>query len=227
MAGVELKNVAKSFGAVTAVKGLDITFEEGSFTTLLGPSGCGKTTILRMVAGLEAPTGGDILVDRVSVTGYYFKNFGYTAQDKPRFAPMILAARLEWHPEETAEAPLVPPAVRNTLVVLALVVILVLLYRYERRDEQKHAELQRKMLLENEPATAVIPPTPPNSGTDGPSDSTAGSDRDSDTAGTTAQDSPTGPGDGGADDEKAGDRSPVDEDARPADQDRPSGEQTR
>ncbi len=62
MAGVELKALTKSFGTVTAVKRADILFEDGSFTTLLGPSGCGKTTILRMIAGLETPTGGDILI---------------------------------------------------------------------------------------------------------------------------------------------------------------------
>ncbi|RMG42186.1 MAG: hypothetical protein D6725_00025 [Planctomycetota bacterium] len=105
------------------------------------------------------PTGGDILVDGVSVTGYYFKNFGYTAQDRPRFAPMILAKRLEWRPEQAGTSePLVPPAVRNTVVVLALVLILILLYRYERRDTRQHAELQRRMLLEGEPATAVLGP---------------------------------------------------------------------
>jgi len=60
VAQVELKGVSKSFGPVRAVQESDVIFEEGSFTTLLGPSGCGKTTILRMVAGLEAPTTGDI-----------------------------------------------------------------------------------------------------------------------------------------------------------------------
>ena len=62
MARVELVNIRKSFGAVKAVRGADVVFEEGSFTTLLGPSGCGKTTILRMISGLESPTGGDILI---------------------------------------------------------------------------------------------------------------------------------------------------------------------
>ncbi|MCC0064966.1 MAG: ABC transporter ATP-binding protein [Defluviimonas sp.] len=87
MAGVELKNVEKSFGAVTAVKGLDITFEEGSFTTLLGPSGCGKTTILRMVAGLEAPTAGDILVGgtRINDVPIHKRNLGLVFQNYALF----------------------------------------------------------------------------------------------------------------------------------------------
>ena len=58
MARVDLKDIKKSYGAIQAVKQADVTFEEGSFTTLLGPSGCGKTTLLRMISGLETPTSG-------------------------------------------------------------------------------------------------------------------------------------------------------------------------
>ena len=62
-AAVELKNVIKHFGEVQAVKGVNLTINAGSFVTLLGPSGCGKTTILRMVAGLEQPTRGEIWIN--------------------------------------------------------------------------------------------------------------------------------------------------------------------
>ena len=56
----------KTFGAVVAVEGLDLAIEDGAFVSLLGPSGCGKTTTLRMLAGLEFPTGGTITIgDRV------------------------------------------------------------------------------------------------------------------------------------------------------------------
>jgi putative spermidine/putrescine transport system ATP-binding protein/spermidine/putrescine transport system ATP-binding protein len=87
MAGVELKNVKKSFGLVTAVKDVNVTFDEGSFTTLLGPSGCGKTTILRMVAGLEAPTSGDILVGgtRVNDIPIHKRNLGLVFQNYALF----------------------------------------------------------------------------------------------------------------------------------------------
>ncbi len=59
---VELTRVVKHFGAVVAVNGVDLRIASGDFVTLLGPSGCGKTTILRMIAGLEEPTAGDILI---------------------------------------------------------------------------------------------------------------------------------------------------------------------
>ncbi|MEM7489214.1 MAG: ABC transporter ATP-binding protein [Pseudomonadota bacterium] len=62
MATVELRNLVKRFGAYTALEGLDLKIGEGEFLVLLGPSGCGKSTTMRLVAGLEEPTGGDILI---------------------------------------------------------------------------------------------------------------------------------------------------------------------
>jgi iron(III) transport system ATP-binding protein len=57
---VTLKNISKHFGSVRVIDNLDIEFKAGTLTTLLGPSGCGKTTLLRLVSGLEPPTGGEI-----------------------------------------------------------------------------------------------------------------------------------------------------------------------
>ena len=54
MATIELRQVEKKFGALHAVKPLDLTIKNGEFVVLLGPSGCGKTTTLRMISGLEA-----------------------------------------------------------------------------------------------------------------------------------------------------------------------------
>jgi multiple sugar transport system ATP-binding protein len=62
MATVEVRNVRKQFGEVDAVAGVDLATQEGEFLVLLGPSGCGKTTLLRMIAGLEKPTSGDIVI---------------------------------------------------------------------------------------------------------------------------------------------------------------------
>ncbi len=62
MAGVELVNVRKAYGAAEIIGGLDLHVEDGSFTVFVGPSGCGKSTLLRMVAGLEPITGGEIRI---------------------------------------------------------------------------------------------------------------------------------------------------------------------
>lgn len=87
MARVELHSIKKSYGAVQAVKNADITFEEGSFTTLLGPSGCGKTTLLRMISGLEAPTSGDIMIagKRVNDVPIHKRNLGLVFQNYALF----------------------------------------------------------------------------------------------------------------------------------------------
>jgi spermidine/putrescine transport system ATP-binding protein len=66
---VRLANVTKRFRDVTAVDDLSLDIERGEFFTLLGPSGCGKTTTLRMVAGFEEPTEGQILIDGEDVSG--------------------------------------------------------------------------------------------------------------------------------------------------------------
>src|ERR1051326_5463516 len=63
LARIELVNLSKSFGAVAAVKSVNLAIEDGEFVVLVGPSGCGKTTTLRMVAGFEDPSGGEIRID--------------------------------------------------------------------------------------------------------------------------------------------------------------------
>jgi ABC-type sugar transport system ATPase subunit len=65
---VELRNVTKRYGHVTAIQDLTMTADKGSFTALLGPSGCGKSTLLRMIAGLEQITAGRCFIDGVDVT---------------------------------------------------------------------------------------------------------------------------------------------------------------
>ncbi len=67
MATVSLRRLRKAFGTVEVVHGVDLDIAEGEFIVLVGPSGCGKSTILRMVAGLEEASGGDILIDGVVV----------------------------------------------------------------------------------------------------------------------------------------------------------------
>ena len=60
MAGLELQNLVKRFGAVEVIHGVDLTIGSGEFVVFVGPSGCGKSTLLRMIAGLEAVTDGDV-----------------------------------------------------------------------------------------------------------------------------------------------------------------------
>jgi ABC-type sugar transport system ATPase subunit len=68
MSGLQLKNIVKRFGDVTVVKDLDLDIQEGEFVVLLGESGCGKSTTLRMIAGLEDVTQGQIFIDGRDVT---------------------------------------------------------------------------------------------------------------------------------------------------------------
>jgi len=67
MPEILLKDVSKRFGKTAAVDKLNLSIGDGDFVTLLGPSGCGKTTTLRMIAGLETPTEGEILIDGKTV----------------------------------------------------------------------------------------------------------------------------------------------------------------
>lgn len=63
----ELRGITKQFGEVTAAQDLNLSIRRGEFLSFLGPSGCGKTTALRMLAGFETPTHGDVLLDGVKV----------------------------------------------------------------------------------------------------------------------------------------------------------------
>ncbi len=63
MAHVEIRDVRKTYGKTEVVHGLDLEIQDREFIVILGPSGCGKSTLLRMIAGLEAITGGEILID--------------------------------------------------------------------------------------------------------------------------------------------------------------------
>ncbi|MGL4676583.1 MAG: ABC transporter ATP-binding protein [Brevinema sp.] len=65
---VELKNIHKRFGEYHAINDVSFSIEEGSFFSLLGPSGCGKTTLLRIIAGLEYPSSGQILFNNVDIS---------------------------------------------------------------------------------------------------------------------------------------------------------------
>ena len=69
MTFLALEGIRKVFGSTAAVEHLDLAVDQGEFLTLLGPSGCGKTTILRLIAGFEAPSAGRILLDGEEISG--------------------------------------------------------------------------------------------------------------------------------------------------------------
>jgi len=84
---VQFKGILKRFDNVVAVEKMDFDIEEGSLVTLLGPSGCGKTTLLRMVAGLEKPTDGDIFIKGVRINDMpiHKRNLGMIFQNYALF----------------------------------------------------------------------------------------------------------------------------------------------
>ena len=84
---VQFKGIVKRYGKVVAVEKMDFDIEEGSLVTLLGPSGCGKTTLLRMVAGLEEPTEGNIFIKgvRINDTPIHKRNLGMIFQNYALF----------------------------------------------------------------------------------------------------------------------------------------------
>jgi sulfate transport system ATP-binding protein len=87
---IELRNVSKQFGDVVAVNDVSFTVKEGELLGLLGPSGGGKTTVLRMIAGLEVPTMGDIFIrgQRVNDISVQHRNIGFVFQNYALFKNM-------------------------------------------------------------------------------------------------------------------------------------------
>jgi sulfate/thiosulfate transport system ATP-binding protein len=87
---IELKNVTKEFGEVAAVNHVSFSVKEGELMALLGPSGGGKTTVLRMIAGLEVPTAGDVFIrgQRVNDLSVQERNIGFVFQNYALFKNM-------------------------------------------------------------------------------------------------------------------------------------------
>jgi spermidine/putrescine transport system ATP-binding protein len=90
---VEIIGVTKRFGTVTAVDAMDLSIARGTFYSLLGPSGCGKTTTLRMIAGFEQPTEGEILLAGQPIAGVppYQRNVNTVFQHYALFPHMNVA----------------------------------------------------------------------------------------------------------------------------------------
>ena len=93
MAYLSLKGLQKSFGKTTVVEHFDLDIGKGEFVSLLGPSGCGKTTVLRMVAGFESPSAGEINIEGGDITGLRpsQRNIGLVFQSYALFPNLTVA----------------------------------------------------------------------------------------------------------------------------------------
>src|SRR3974377_1588742 len=89
---IELKSVTKAFGGVAAVNNVTFSVKEGELVGLLGPSGGGKTTVLRMIAGLEMPSEGDVFIrgQRVNDLSVRQRNIGFVFQNYALFKSMTV-----------------------------------------------------------------------------------------------------------------------------------------
>ncbi len=94
---IEIKNVSKIFGEVVAVNDVSFSVKEGELVALLGPSGGGKTTVLRLIAGLEVPTQGDIFIrsQRMNDIPVQKRNIGFVFQNYGLFKNMKIKSRVE------------------------------------------------------------------------------------------------------------------------------------
>jgi multiple sugar transport system ATP-binding protein len=106
MASVQFRNVSKQFGEHTVIADLDLEIGDGEFVCLLGPSGCGKTTSLRMIAGLESPSSGRIVIDGTDVTALHPKDRGISMvfQDYALYPHMNVADNIAYPLKVRGEA---------------------------------------------------------------------------------------------------------------------------
>jgi len=115
VARIELRGLRKVFGRnIEAVKNLDLLIEDSEFLVLVGPSGCGKTTTLRMIAGFEEPTGGEIFIDGRAVNDLEpgQRNLGMVFQNHALFPHKTVFENIEFGPRMKK----VPPEVRRRRV---------------------------------------------------------------------------------------------------------------
>ena len=98
MAGLTLENIDKRFGSIVAVSDVNLILPDGQFVCFLGPSGCGKTTLLRLIAGLEKPSRGRILLDQEDITGTpaHKRNFGMVFQSLALFPHLTVGENITY-----------------------------------------------------------------------------------------------------------------------------------
>jgi len=98
MSGLELRDISKRFGSVTAVADVNLHIPQGRFVSFLGPSGCGKTTLLRLIAGLETATTGNIIMDGDDLTPMptHKRNIGMVFQSLALFPHLSVGENITY-----------------------------------------------------------------------------------------------------------------------------------
>ena len=98
MTGLTFEKITKRFGTVVAVQDVNLHLPHGQFVCFLGPSGCGKTTLLRLVAGLESPSQGRILLDDedITLTPAHRRNFGMVFQSLALFPHLTVGENIAY-----------------------------------------------------------------------------------------------------------------------------------
>jgi spermidine/putrescine transport system ATP-binding protein len=141
---VELAGVTKCFGAVTAVQDVSLEIEDGEFFSLLGPSGCGKTTTLRLIAGLETATAGDIFIHGrlMGQTPAFKRPVNTVFQNYALFPHMSVAKNVAFGLEMRG----VPKAEIKTRVAAALEMVR-LPHMAQRRPRQLSGGQQQRVAL--------------------------------------------------------------------------------
>ncbi|MGN6576760.1 MAG: ABC transporter ATP-binding protein [Nocardioides sp.] len=156
-AAVSLRGLTKRFGAVTAVDGVDLDIAEGEFFSMLGPSGSGKTTVLRMVAGFEAPSAGSVLLRGRDVTGEppFVRDVNTVFQDYALFPHMSVRENVEYG----LRVKRVDRGERRTRAEQALETVRLASYGERRPHELSGGQRQRVALaraLVNRPAVLLL-----------------------------------------------------------------------
>jgi putative spermidine/putrescine transport system ATP-binding protein len=156
-AAVSLRGLTKRFGAVTAVDDVDLDIAEGEFFSMLGPSGSGKTTVLRMVAGFEAPSDGSVLLRGHDVTREppFVRDVNTVFQDYALFPHMSVRENVEYG----LRVKRVDRRERRTRAMAALETVRLASYGERRPHELSGGQRQRVALaraLVNRPAVLLL-----------------------------------------------------------------------
>ncbi|HYF76297.1 MAG TPA: ABC transporter ATP-binding protein [Symbiobacteriaceae bacterium] len=157
MQTVRIKEITKRFDQVLAVAGVSLDLEAGELFTLLGPSGCGKTTLLRLLAGLEAPDSGAIYFgqQRVDQAPVYARNIGMVFQNYAIFPHMSVADNVAYG----LRARKLPESAVKTRVAEALEQVQMAEYGPRRPDQLSGGQQQRVALaraLATRPAVLLM-----------------------------------------------------------------------